>query len=252
MTATQAGGSTRLHLRQLSSAAELTAAAALIDQVFGSEEPMPVDVLVAVACAGGFVGAAELDGELVGVAMAFGEAPRPGSVDAPGLHSHVAAVRSTARGLHIGRQLKWYQRQWALERGIALIHWTFDPLVRRNAVLNLNRLGAVATAYHEDLYGSIPDALNAGLASDRLLVRWELTSPRVEAAAAGTPLTTSASERSTVGTIETPPDIERLVAADPVLAQQWRHRQRAAFAALPDGWLVTGIDPAGRYEWEQR
>ncbi|WP_037364677.1 GNAT family N-acetyltransferase [Nakamurella lactea] len=251
MTGSQSNASTGLHLRQLSGPAELTEAADLMTEVFGSQEAMPVDLLVAVACAGGFVGGAELDGRLVGVAMAFGEVAAPGTQRTPGLHSHVAAVRASARGLRVGQQLKWYQRQWALERGIDVIHWTFDPLVRRNAVLNLNRLGAVAAAYREDLYGTIPDALNAGMASDRLLVRWELASPRVQAASDAAASPASPALPPPTGTIETPPDIEQLVASDPAAALQWRRRQRAAFASLPDGWMVTGIDAEGRYEVEQ-
>jgi predicted GNAT superfamily acetyltransferase len=273
--AARPSGSAGLRLRQLSGPTELAAAADLITEVFGADDPTPVDLLVAITCAGGFVGGAELDGRLIGCAMAFGEVAEPGSTHAPGLHSHVAAVRSTARGMQVGQQLKWYQRQWALERGIDVIHWTFDPLVRRNAVLNLNRLGAVATAYHEDFYGTIPDALNAGMASDRLLVRWNLTSARVQAAAAArpavhtppdptvqpdptepadpTPLPDSdePTGRTPVGTIATPTDIEDLVTHDPAAAQQWRARQRAEFAALPERWIVTGIDPDGRYQVEQ-
>ncbi len=264
MIGSQATGPARLRLRELSGAAELGEATDLMTEVFGSDEPIAVDLLVAVVCAGGFVGGAELDGRLVGVAMAFGEVARPRSDEAPGLHSHVAAVRASARGMRVGQHLKWYQRRWAMERGIGVIHWTFDPLVRRNAVLNLNRLGAVAAEYHENLYGTIPDALNVGMPSDRLLVRWDLDSPRVQAAAAaaslppGSPSTSPSPISPTPpaiprvpGTIDTPPDIERLVAAAPAAAGEWRIRQRAAFAALPEGWVVTGIDSDGRYEVEQ-
>ncbi|NEP08647.1 MAG: GNAT family N-acetyltransferase, partial [Okeania sp. SIO4D6] len=33
----------------------------------------------------------------------------------------------------VGRAMKQHQRDWAIERGIPWITWTFDPLVRRNA-----------------------------------------------------------------------------------------------------------------------
>ena len=49
---------------------------------------------------------------------------------------------------------------------------------------------------------------------------------------------------------DTPADIESLLLADLPAAQQWRLRQRQAFASLPDGWTVTGIDPDGRYQVE--
>ena len=47
----------------------------------------------------------------------------------------------------------------------------FDPLVRRNARLNLVRLGADVTDYLPDFYGAMDDAVNAGDRSDRLLAR---------------------------------------------------------------------------------
>jgi predicted GNAT superfamily acetyltransferase len=246
-----------LEFRQLSGPAALSDASALLAEVFGApSESMPVDLLTAVACAGGFVGGAMLDGRLVGVAVGFGEIPPPGAVRPPsGLHSHVAAVRGSARGLRVGQQLKWYQRAWALERGIRVIHWTFDPLVRRNAVMNLNRLGAVASIYYDNLYGTIPDALNAGMDTDRLLVRWELDSPRVVAARERIGSTGSGSggqtgPTSTGRTIATPPDIETLVRTDLSAARAWRSAQRAQFHGLAPGWTVAGVDGDGNYEVE--
>lgn len=253
MSGNEASQPARLQFRQLTGSATLTEASEIIAEVFGAgETPIAVDLMIAIGCSGGFVGGALLEGRLVGVAVGFGEVPGPGSSEPVGLHSHVAAVRASARGLHIGQQLKWYQRDWALARGISVIHWTFDPLVRRNAVLNLNRLGAVAATYREDMYGSIPDALNAEMESDRLLVRWELESARVTAVVdrIGSP-PERAKARTTIGKIETPVDIEALVAADPSAARAWRGRQRRDFQSLPEGWLVTGIDPDGRYEVEQ-
>ena len=67
------------------------------------------------------------------------------------------------------------------------IVWTFDPLVARNAWFNLARLGALPTGYLEDFYGPMTDAINAGMASDRLLLTWRLDDPAVAAACAGRP-----------------------------------------------------------------
>jgi len=80
----------------------------------------------------------------------------------------------------VGVRLKLAQREEALARGVDLITWTFDPLQARNAQLNLRRLGARATEFLENLYGITSSALHYGLPTDRLLVRWELRSPRVE------------------------------------------------------------------------
>lgn len=254
-----------LRFRQLSGPAELAGASRLLTEVFGSDgDSIPVDLLTAIGCAGGFVGGALLDEDLVGVAVGFGEIPPPGTDTSPALHSHVAAVSSAARGLRVGQGLKWYQRDWALQRGIRVIHWTFDPLVRRNAVLNLNRLGAIATDYQENLYGAIPDNLNRGMESDRLLVRWELDNARVLAAWERANQRPPAGERAAreqadappgsvggaAGLIDTPTDIEALVTTHPAAARRWRLQQRRAFAALAQGWTVTGIDPDGRYQVE--
>src|SRR5579862_7513323 len=45
----------------------------------------------------------------------------------PFLHSHMTAVLSEMRDHGIGRKLKLFQREDALERGIDLVEWTFDP-----------------------------------------------------------------------------------------------------------------------------
>lgn len=254
--------------RTVESPGGLPAVADLIGSVFGSDygPPMPTDLLAAVAYAGGFIGGAFDGARLVGTVVAFGEVADDRH-PAAALHSHVAAVDPAVRGRRVGQGLKWFQRQWALRRGISVIHWTFDPLVRRNAVINLNRLGATASVYEENFYGAIDDALNAGQDTDRLVISWDLESDRTlaalrewdAAAPAAQAVAAPAIKTPFVDApfieapcIETPPDIEALVAEDPAVAQGWRSRQRAAFRALPDGWRVVGIDAAGRYTIETR
>ena len=78
---------------------------------------------------------------------------------------------------NVGYALKLHQRAWALQRGIATITWTFDPLVRRNAYFNLAKLGVRATRYLPNFYGAMQDPINAGDDTDRLLVDWDLASP---------------------------------------------------------------------------
>ena len=90
------------------------------------------------------------------------------------LHSHITGVAPHGQGRGIGFALKVHQRAWALARGVPAIVWTFDPLVARNAWFNLAKLGATPTAYLEDFYGPMTDAINAGMASDRA-VTWKWT-----------------------------------------------------------------------------
>ena len=110
-------------------------------------------------------------------AMSWGRSPGPGwSGPAPGsspprptpppLPHHRGRARGPAP--RVGFALKVHQRAWALARGVPAIVWTFDPLVARNAWFNLAKLAALPAAYLEDFYGPMTDAINAGMASDRL------------------------------------------------------------------------------------
>jgi predicted GNAT superfamily acetyltransferase len=137
--------------------------------------------LVATVHAGGSLFVAESAGETVGFCYAFA-ALRGGEAH---LHSDMLAVRPAARGLGVGRRLKWAQREEALRRGLRLVTWTFDPMRAPNARLNLHHLGAVAREVLPDFYGATSSALHHGLATDRLFARWELDDPQVARRAAG-------------------------------------------------------------------
>ena len=95
------------------------------------------------------------------------------------LHSHMLAVLPEYRNAGLGRRLKLAQREDAVERGFALMEWTFDPLEIKNAYLNLHRLGAVARRYQPDFYGPSSSPLQGGLPTDRLYAEWWLQSERV-------------------------------------------------------------------------
>jgi predicted GNAT superfamily acetyltransferase len=74
----------------------------------------------------------------------------------------------------VGRRLKLAQRDWALRQGATHLVWTYDPLIRRNAHFNLNRLGARVTSFVPDYYPPMSDAVNAGDLPDRFVVEWRL------------------------------------------------------------------------------
>ncbi len=112
----------------------------------------------------------------------------------PYLHSHMMAVKEGYRNRGLGVQLKLAQRREALERGIRLIEWTFDPLEIKNAFLNIRKLGAVVCSYLVDFYGVSSSRLQAGLPTDRLLAEWRLDSPRVRAILASRPASGQAIE----------------------------------------------------------
>jgi predicted GNAT superfamily acetyltransferase len=94
--------------------------------------------------------------------------------------SHMLAVSRDYWNSGIGAQLKLAQREHALQRGIHLIEWTFDPLESKNAHLNIRKLGAIVRRYYVNVYGVTTSALQQGLDSDRLVAEWWLDKPRVQ------------------------------------------------------------------------
>jgi predicted GNAT superfamily acetyltransferase len=132
----------------------------------------PAILLVAQKLGGVCAGAFAPDGRMLG--FVFGVT---GIRDGRLAHwSDMLAVRSEARGAHIGERLKHYQRDLVRAVGVDTMYWTFDPLVARNAHLNLNRLGARPVEYVPDMYGSDTGSpLHGALATDRIVVAWDLS-----------------------------------------------------------------------------
>src|ERR1043166_8296748 len=112
---------------------------------------------------GQVIGAFDASDRLVGFCLAL-PALHDSSIY---LHSHMLAVLPEYRRSGLGRRMKLEQRRQALARGIKLIEWTFDPLEWKNAVFNLNRLGAIARRYVPNQYGVSSRPLPRGLPPDR-------------------------------------------------------------------------------------
>ncbi|MCY3931805.1 MAG: hypothetical protein OXH70_08810 [Acidobacteria bacterium] len=166
--------------------------------------------------------------------------------------SHMLAVTREARGLGLGRELKAFQRELLLELEVETVYWTYDPLVARNANLNLNRLGALPVEYVEDMYGEDTGSiLHSGLGTDRFIVAWPIGSERVERLMEGGP--TAGPTRDTppfpvdetlprTGWVEVPPNIGSILRSAPEDASAWRRRTRAQFQEhLGNGYAVTGF-----------
>ena len=117
--------------------------------------------------------------ELVGCVFGF-----PGLYDTPDgprpKHcSHLMAVLEQYRDLGIGFALKRAQWQLVRNQGLDRITWTYDPLLSRNAHLNISKLGAVCSTYLVNEYGIMQDDINKGLPSDRFQVDWWVNTQRV-------------------------------------------------------------------------
>src|SRR5260221_4636314 len=89
------------------------------------------------------------------------------------------AVLPEYRDRGIGYEMKLAQRQYAQKQGIRLITWTYDPLLTRNAHLNIRKLGAIVREYWRDYYGTTPSAQGVLGASGRFSVEWWVTGRRV-------------------------------------------------------------------------
>ena len=144
---------------------------------FSDLDIVPFANLIASQWAGGVVLLAFEGDTSIGFAYGF-----PGYEEGRcSIHSHMLAVRPDWRNFQAGFHLKLAQRQWVLEKGLSEITWTFDPLQSLNAHLNFTKLGVVSDRYIVNFYGeSSSSPLHHGFGTDRLWVRWLLTSERVE------------------------------------------------------------------------
>jgi len=256
-------------IRELSGVDDLTELAYLFAVVWrrAGEPPINSDVLKALAHSGNYVCGAYIDGTLVaGLVGWFGGLP-PRDLH---LHSHILGVLPGNEAHGVGFELKQHQRLWCLERGVKVIEWTTDPLVRRNAYFNLTKLGARATAYLTNIYGVMTDGINAGEESDRLLISWRLESssvgvePNVDklmrdgavlalsVGSSGEPVAVHPLV-ARVLLCQVPEDIVALRRDDPSLARAWRTAARQAIGgALDAGYEVSGATRSGWYVLESR
>lgn len=245
-----------IRIRPLASLSEYQACMALQNEVWGPGygEIVPASLLQVAQHVGGLaIGAFTAEGELVGLVFGL-----TGVKDGETVHwSHVLGVRESARNTGLGRVLKEYQRAELARLGIKEMHWTFDPLVAKNAHLNLNRLGAHVVEYVRDMYGTTGSPLH-GTVTDRLVVSCPTdTNPRhgsaSEAPSGAVPILTpiprpgdvlvnNASACPPMVWIEIPADIQQVIARAPAEAETWRWSVRDHFEwALGNGYAVTGL-----------
>ncbi|REJ77193.1 MAG: hypothetical protein DWQ36_17480 [Acidobacteria bacterium] len=181
----------------------------------------------------------------------------------PAHWSHMLAVHPSARGLGVGKGLKYYQRELLLALGVEHMYWTYDPLVARNATLNLMRLGARPVQYVVDMYGAATGSeLHSGLGTDRFVVEWDLRATPADGAGAAqrsveTPDGATAINRSGDEVLTTPPapddggdrlwievpgDIEALKRTDRARALAYRDSLRSLVPRLlGDGWCFDAL-----------
>lgn len=147
----------------------------------GSEtDVVPMHLLITAVHNGGLVLGAFDEEKIIGFVFGFTGLEKLTN-DVRAKHcSHMMGIHPNYRDSGIGFALKRAQWQMVRHQGLDHITWTYDPLLSRNAYLNIAKLGAVCTTYRQSEYGEMRDGLNAGLPSDRFQVDWWINTRRVE------------------------------------------------------------------------
>lgn len=271
-------------IRDLNGFDDLKQVEAVEREVWGvsDRDTVPLTLAVATHAAGGiWIGA--FDGaKLVGFTFGF-LATEHARLN---VHSHQLAVLAPYRDLDLGYKLKLAQRERVLAMRIetasayeprnptapaaglriAEITWTFDPLQSKNAHFNFAKLGVISDRYKVNFYGPETSSVLHRNGTDRLWVRWPLSSRRVQSRLQGKdnraemldalatllPLIqfngdkkpirndlSAALSRQRIA-IEIPTGIAAIEKNDEALASEWRHATRWAFSsALRSGFLVA-------------
>jgi len=155
----------------------------------------------------------------------------------PYWHSHMLAVAKQYWNSGLGSELKLAQRRAALERGIRLIEWTFDPLESKNAYINIVKLGAIVRRYYPNHYGETTGALQRGLDSDRTIAEWWIDRPRFSAG-------------SDIRRVTIPGDLQALKNQNVESARDIQQRVREQFLKnIEDDYVAVGFERGD--EWSQ-
>ena len=269
-------------IKILESPADMTAVEELQRIVWpGSEtDVVPAHMLITAIHNGGLLAGAFVENQLIGFIFGFPgldftpDGPRPKHC------SHMMGIHPGHRDSGIGFALKRAQWQMIRHQGIDHITWTYDPLLSRNAYLNIAKLGAVCNTYRRSEYGDMRDGLNAGLPSDRFQVDWWVNTRRVErrlSKRARRPLKLENFSKADLQPLyslhsqaegwsrppehfsplsgklalaEIPSDFGALKEADFTLARDWRFFSRELFeTAFHEGYLVTDFVFDGGYSF---
>jgi predicted GNAT superfamily acetyltransferase len=256
-------------IRDIDEGAEMRAVEELQKEVWGIPDldVVPLSHLVAAKAAGGVLLGAFDRETLIGFVYGF-VSHEHGTV---AHHSQMLAVKPAYRNFNLGYKLKLAQRERVLAQGIAVMTWTFDLLQSLNAHFNFSKLGVISDRYFINFYGADAASFLHRNGTDRLWVKWLLTSRRVSGRLDGTvaalelekviplihlgiddsprrnDLTEGLSHEQAL--IEIPADINALERRSGELAIDWRESTRWAFTeAIAAGYLVTDFYRQSRGE----
>ena len=229
----------RISVVQLQEVSGQLMAREIFDSVWAIQSGSEItpNLLQAMVYSGSYLSGAFIDHKLVGAAFAF-----PATNNGLHLHSHMTAVLDKFRDQGVGYALKIDQWNWAKKQKYPYLSWTFDPLVRRNAKLNIIKLGVDISAYFPNFYGEMPDVLNAGDESDRLMVLWRTDQDEPKARE----LITHPKPDDVL--IEIPEDIVAIRTKDQSESMKWRRQVREQFlSAFEKNGKVVGFSANNEY-----
>jgi predicted GNAT superfamily acetyltransferase len=212
---------------------------AVFDQTWAKSAGTEItpNLLQAMIHSGAYLSGAFIGKKCVGAAFAF-----PATSDGLHLHSHMTAVLDDYRDQGIGYALKIDQWKWAQKNDYSKITWTFDPLVARNAKLNLIKLGVDISGYYPNFYGDMSDALNVGDESDRVMASWKIFGDQPVAKS----LIINPSDPDII--IKIPEDIVAIRSEDISENLVWRRKVREEFTrAFEKGGKVIGFSANNEY-----
>lgn len=247
--------------RTLTEKADLQALENLQASIWSEASVIPLHMTLTLSKFGGlFLGAYDGD-KMIGFQYSF-----PGVVDGePCLCSHMLGFLPDYRKRGLGVQLKWLQREQALQLGHRKITWTYDPLETVNGYVNIAKLGGVVRRYLPNCYGELNDEMNRGLPTDRFMVEWFISSERVEryhrnqttpASIQGLssvlevqltddlphPLSPRLNEEADRFILSVPAHFQAVKRTDMGIAAQWREITRTLFTHyFRRGYAVTGM-----------
>lgn len=173
---------TEFTIRALRRPEEMDAAVELQTIYWGSDMGalVPAHMLLSLASYGGHVLGAFAEERMVGMLLGFMGTDLAPETEAPAAEhlltmSKRMVVLPEYRGKKIGEALKLEQRRIALRQRVPLVTWTFDPLLSRNAYLNLHKLAATGQHYMRNYFGD--STRYSMLSQDRIVVNWWVNHP---------------------------------------------------------------------------
>ncbi len=230
--------SSHFEIRPLTTLEEFSAVVRLQREIWGFHdiELLPRRLFVVASKIGGQLLGAFAGSKMVAFCLCIPGLKANGK---PYLHSHMLGVLAPYRNTGLGRRLKLKQCEYAVEHGVDLIEWTFDPLEIKNAFFNIERLGAIVRRYVHNQYGTTTSHLHGGLPTDRLIAEWWLRSSRAVAASAGEPF----DKGRVQARIAVPANIAEIRLSDPERARKIQAEIGDQFSQCFDaGWAVTGFE----------